>query len=161
MSSRGWGARRRAASPNSRVVSQVAALPYRVGQGGGLEILLVTTRGSGRWIIPKGNLMEGLQPYQAAEREAMEEGGVEGRIGAEPVGTFIYDKRRRDGSTVPCRVSVFPLAVERQHRWWPEMEGRQIGWFSPQEAAAAVVEADLSELLLRFREDAPPSERGP
>src|SRR5688572_28920018 len=80
---------------------QYAALPYR-RQGDNIEIMLVTSRDSGRWIIPKGWPAPGLTPRDSAAREAMEEGGLVGRITAQPIGVHHYDKRSDDGSTMLC-----------------------------------------------------------
>ena len=75
--------------------AQYAALPYRLGRDG-LEILLITSRGSGRWIIPKGWPMAGLSPSQAAALEALEEAGVTGNVSADSVGRYGYDKELAD-----------------------------------------------------------------
>jgi 8-oxo-dGTP pyrophosphatase MutT (NUDIX family) len=93
---------------------QYGALPYRFSQDAALEILLVTTRGTRRWIVPKGWPIKGLSPVKSAAREAFEEAGVTGRIGAKPIGFFAYDKLRDEaGGTTICEVKVYPLLVKR------------------------------------------------
>jgi 8-oxo-dGTP pyrophosphatase MutT (NUDIX family) len=84
---------------------QYGALPYRITQDAALEILLVTTRGTRRWIVPKGWPIRRLSPAKSAAREAFEEAGITGRIRAKPIGIFVYDKvRDKAGSTTTCEV---------------------------------------------------------
>ena len=88
---------------------QIAALPFRFDDGQ-LRVMLITSRETRRWVIPKGWPMRGLKPHRAAEREAYEEAGLKGHIGKVAVGTYAYEKRLANGLAVPCEVSVFPLA---------------------------------------------------
>jgi 8-oxo-dGTP pyrophosphatase MutT (NUDIX family) len=127
---------------------QYAALPYRGDQD--VEILLLTSRDTGRWVLPKGWPMRGRKPRDAARREALEEAGVEGRVGKHPIGSFHYLKHLADGASVTCKVIVYPLAVERQRRRWLEQDQRKVGWFSPKEAALVVHEPELAALLASF-----------
>jgi len=124
---------------------QYAALPYR--HANGLEVLLLTSRDTGRWVLPKGWPMSGKGPASAAKREALEEAGVVGKIGKRSIGSFHYPKRLADGATVTCEVHIFPLAVERQRARWLEQGQRNRQWFTPQEAAQAVHEPELAALL--------------
>lgn len=122
---------------------QVGAL-CRDAQG---RVLLITSRGTGRWVIPKGWTMSGLTDAEAALREAWEEAGVEGGIGPDPVGEYRYDKGLRDGRTRQVVVRVFPASVSHLAEDWPEAGQRRRGWFTPAEAAALVAEPDLQALL--------------
>lgn len=131
-------------------IEQLAALPYRRGTAG-CEILLVTSRETRRWIIPKGNPIPGLEDYLAAAREAFEEGGVIGHPYPEPVGTFSYMKLRKTRVPASARVTVYPLAVATLLESWPERNQRQRRWFSQAAAAEAVAEAELQDLLRSFR----------
>src|SRR3954465_12354160 len=97
---------------------QIGALPFRFDDEGGLRVLLITSRESRRWVIPKGWPVRGLKPHRAAEREAYEEAGLEGRIGKSAIGTYAYEKRLSGGLAVPCEVSVFPLQVKAQRKRW-------------------------------------------
>lgn len=130
---------------------QFGALPYRVN--GELEVLLVTTRDSGRWVIPKGWPMLGKTPRAAAAREALEEAGVVGKPGRRNLGAYTYPKLLKSGVTVICRVTVFPLAVTEQKTQWREQDQRQTRWFSPVEAAEVVQEPGLSAIIRDFGED--------
>lgn len=127
---------------------QVAALPYRVDPEGNFEILLVTSRDTGRWVLPKGWPMKGRHLRKAAQIEAFEEAGVVGKTGKQALGTYTYDK---DG-VVPCRVSVYPLPVEALRGEWPEKDQRQREWHSPSDASDCVDERDL-KLLLRSAQE--------
>ena len=127
---------------------QYAALPYRCAER--VEVLLVTSRDTGRWVIPKGWPMKGRKPHSVAEREALEEAGVTGRIGKHPIGSYHYGKRLLGGATVDCVVHVYPLAVEQQKAAWREQDQRITRWFGPDEAAVIVQEPALAALLQGF-----------
>src|SRR3954451_11012453 len=124
---------------------QIGALPFRFDDGR-LRVMLITSRESRRWVIPKGWPMRGLKPHRAAEREAYEEAGLEGRIGKTAVGVYAYQKRLPNGPVVPCEVSVFPLQVIRQRKRWPEMGQRDERWLGPDEAAELVQEEGLRRI---------------
>lgn len=134
-------------------IRQIAALPYRT-EGEGLDapirILLVTSRETRRWVIPKGNPVKGLLPHQAAAEEAEEEAGVVGAICPTPLGSYRYRKRRGNGASVMIDVEVFPLAVNRELGDWKERRERERRWFSLKEAAEVVEEEDLRDLIRSF-----------
>lgn len=134
----------------AKPLKQVAALPFRIGADGQLEVLLITSRDTGRWVIPKGWPMIGRKAHRAAEREAYEEAGLKGEIAANPVGWYHYEKRLECGSALPCKVRVYPLQVKAQHDRWPEREQRILRWFLPEEAAQLVQEDELQRLLAGF-----------
>ena len=126
---------------------QYAALPFRRCADNLFEILLVTSRDTGRWVIPKGWPISGLNPQNSAAREAIEEAGVLGQISDQPIGTYHYNKRLSDGSSVRCAVQVYLLEVEEQLASWPEQAERQIRWFSTADAASSVHEPELSTII--------------
>ncbi len=127
--------------------TQVAALPFRVLQGEP-EVMLITSRETGRWIVPKGWIKKGRAPHAVASREAYEEAGLVGKVKKRPIGTYRYAKRLRFKSAVICKVSVFPLHVEKELDDFPEKGMRQRCWLALHEAATRVEERGLSELLL-------------
>jgi 8-oxo-dGTP pyrophosphatase MutT (NUDIX family) len=129
---------------------QYAALPWRRGDHGRIEVMLITSRGTGRWVIPKGWPMKGKTRRAAAEREAWEEAGVHGRIGRKPIGGYAYGKRLDDGRVIDVRVEVFPLEVGREDDDWPEKLQRERSWTDPAQAARLVDEPELRELILAF-----------
>ena len=135
---------RRALAPRR----QFGALPWRLGDG--VEILLASSRGSRRWIIPKGWPMKGRKPHAAAKREAMEEAGLVGRIDKRKIGSFHYEKSLKNGSLALCRVDVFPLSVERQRKRWREQAERVTRWFPYDVAAEEVREVELKRLIVAF-----------
>jgi 8-oxo-dGTP pyrophosphatase MutT (NUDIX family) len=92
---------------------------------------------------------KGQSPQRSAAREAFEEAGVLGAIGRQPVGSFSYEKRLKDGGSVECEVRVFPLEVKRQRKEWPEKQERRIKWLSASKAAARVKHPDLSKIIRR------------
>ncbi len=135
--------------PGLRV--QYAALPFRRRAGAGTEVMLVTSRRTKRWIIPKGWPMGRKAPHIAAAREALEEAGVVGRIGTRPIGSYFYQKRLKQGEIVACEVLVFPLEVRRQQRDWPEKGKRLTRWLSPEIAATVVQDGVLGDIIRDFQ----------
>ena len=127
---------------------QVAAIPMRWSKDGELRILMVTSRDTGRWVLPKGWSMDGKKPWRAAEIEALEEAGVTGYISREAIGDYAYDKRLPDGSAIPCTVRVYPMIVDKVKRSWKERKARRRHWFSVAGAAESVQEPGLADLLL-------------
>ena len=128
---------------------QYAALPYRLS-GDTLEILLITSRRTRRWIIPKGWPMEGRQPSMCAALEALEEAGISGEIEKSAIGHYQYLKQFKLGVSVPCKVDIFPLKVTRERKTWAERNQRERRWCTIAEAAAAVVEPELRRLIINF-----------
>ena len=137
------------------MIQQVAALPYRIfpeGSPSAQFVLLVTSRQTGRWVVPKGNLMVGKAAHEAAAIEAEEEAGVIGIISPLSVGQFRYQKLLAGGGSVIAEVELFPLAVTNVRKKWIEMDQRKRRWFAIGEAAAAVDEVELGELINLFGE---------
>ena len=129
---------------------QYGALPYRVSNGSGAKFMLVTSRETRRWIIPKGWPKKGQSPRRLAAREAFEEAGVIGAIGKRALGSFSYEKRLKNGKMIECKVRVFPLEVKRQRKRWPEKQERKVKWLSGPKAAEKVKEPMLSEIIRRL-----------
>lgn len=126
---------------------QFAALCVRDTEDGE-EVLLITSRDTGRWVIPKGWPMDGKDGAEAAMQEAWEEAGVRVKhLNRDSVGHFTYDKRLDDGSAVPVCTSVFRIEIEGLADDYPEAGQRQRKWFPPKEAANLVHEPELSALL--------------
>jgi 8-oxo-dGTP pyrophosphatase MutT (NUDIX family) len=133
------------------MLKQVGAIPYRHGQNG-LEVLLITSRGKGRWVIPKGNIMKGRTASYAAAREAYEEAGVIGTISALPLGQFTYAKKLASGQRISAAVEVYGLEVTKRLKKWPERTERLYEWMSVARAAEAVSEEGMKEILHQLDE---------
>jgi 8-oxo-dGTP pyrophosphatase MutT (NUDIX family) len=132
---------------------QVAALPMRYRTGGVIEVLLITSRETHRWIIPKGWPWPERPDSEAAAREAWEEAGVTGTISDAPFCTYSYLKRRAGGvAEVP--VTVFLLNVEVEASEWPESAQRQRVWLSVADAVARVSDVGLRPSLARLEHSA-------
>jgi 8-oxo-dGTP pyrophosphatase MutT (NUDIX family) len=129
---------------------QFGALPFRWSHNGSLTVMLVTTRGQKRWMIPKGWPIPGLEPHESAAREALEEAGLVGYVHPQTVGSFRYTKRLGPGRQVRCTVEVFPLHVDHQRPHWLEKGERETRWLSAKKAASLVSEPDLKKILLNF-----------
>lgn len=127
---------------------QAAALPYRHEKG--LEILLVSSLDSRRWIVPKGWPMKGRSNFEAARREAYEEAGVKGDIASQPAGSFHYNKRKRNGAVWRCLVEVFPMEVKSRSRTWPEKAARKTRWCAWSDAADMVDDTALGDIIRAF-----------
>ena len=120
-----------------------------------MRLLLITSRDTGRWVLPKGNPIRGLQPHLAAAHEAYEEAGITGIACPSALGSYSYDKRRNSGRTRRLTVDVFPLAFVAQLDTWPEQAQRNSRWFTLPEAADAVDEPDLRTIILGFQRPIP------
>jgi 8-oxo-dGTP pyrophosphatase MutT (NUDIX family) len=129
---------------------QIAALPIRKRRGK-VEVLLITSRETKRWVIPKGWPMDGRTDYNAAKQEAFEEAGVMGRIAKKSIGHFEYVKRLKNGAEKLCRVEVYPLKVFNMKQAWPEKLERTREWCSVEAAAERVSEEGLKHLILQFK----------
>ncbi len=125
---------------------QVAALPLRLAKNGAIEILLVTSRETGRWIIPKGWPSKRLKDSEAAAREAREEAGVKGKIFRKAIGSYRYIKREL-GNGALIEVRVFLLKVSKHYKRWPEKHERRRAWFEIEDAARMVSDPELSMLI--------------
>jgi 8-oxo-dGTP pyrophosphatase MutT (NUDIX family) len=133
--------------PPKRV--QYAALPYRFS-GRSREVMLVTSRETRRWIIPKGWPQKGKAPHHSAAHEAYEEAGVVGAVARRPIGSFAYEKRFKTGRVVVCEVYVFPLKVKGHKKKWPERRQREVQWVSASRAVKKVKEPKLSAIIRRL-----------
>jgi 8-oxo-dGTP pyrophosphatase MutT (NUDIX family) len=133
---------------------QIAALPFRT-KSAQLRILLITTRGKGRWSVPKGWPMRGKRPHRAAAVEAYEEAGLRGRVSSRAIGSFRHSKRKGKRKII-LDVKLFPLKVKKRHRRWPERGQRRAIWLPVAKAARRVQRPELRQLIERFaREQAP------
>ena len=129
---------------------QFAALPWRRAEDG-VEVLLITSRETRRWVIPKGWPIKGKSAAKSAAREAFEEAGVTGKVSKRPVGAYAYDKRLKNGRLQRVRVAVFGLQVESEADAYPEIGQREKAWLPLAEAARMVDEPELMVLLATFK----------
>ena len=136
--------------PDREPRTQYAALPWRK-DADGVQVLLITSRESRRWVIPKGWPMKDKDPGPCAAQEAFEEAGVVGPTKRKSLGVYHYDKRLRSGRLQHVRVQVYPLKVTEARDIWPEMAERDRLWSSPAEAASLVDEPELKALLAKFK----------
>ncbi len=116
----------------------------------GFEVLLITSRRRGRWIVPKGWPISGRSLPEAAAKEAAEEAGVEGHVGTEPIGEYKYVKQTKEGYDLRCHVFVYPLLVLHHRVDWRERAERDMRWFSLEDAARSVDDRGLGKLLTRL-----------
>lgn len=132
---------------------QYAVLPVS-DRDGRLQVALVTSRETHRWVIPKGWPVKGLTPWDAAAKEAFEEAGLRGRVETDAFAHFRYEKRLSAKASVACEVDVFLLHVEQELEDWPERDQRTRRWMAPSQAALLVQEDGLVEALLRLAQPA-------
>ena len=130
---------------------QYAALPWRRWPDGTVKVLIITSRETRRWVIPKGWPMKHRAPAEAAAQEAYEEAGVIGDPDPHPVGQYAYGKRLRDGTVQDVTVQVFALEVLVEQLAFPERAQREKLWATPAEAAERVDEPALKTILQAFR----------
>ncbi|MDD9741160.1 NUDIX hydrolase [Marinovum sp. SP66] len=129
--------------------AQFAALCYRVVNDK-TQVLLITSRGRKRWIIPKGWPSHGVTPAQGAAIEAWEEAGVIGRPHGQCIGVFSYMKINARTGDLPCVAMVYPIRVKRLAEAFPEAGQRRMKWMRPARAAELVSEPELHQILLHF-----------
>lgn len=139
---------RLAQSEKRNVRTQFGALCYRV-RNGKVQVLLITSRGTGRWIIPKGWPIDGATPAEAALQEAWEEAGVEGKVLGNAMGIYSYEKKD-DGDDLPCVVAVFAVKVSGLKSNFPEAGERKRKWVSRSKAAEMLGEPELRQIVAGF-----------
>ncbi len=135
-------------------LAQYAALCFRTDKVAGIDILLISSRETGRWVLPKGWPMRSRSAGECALREAYEEAGVKGTLTGDCLGVYSYQKLLSDGQAVTCIVSVYPVAVTALSDVFPEAGQRERAWFTPARAAMLVAEPELQNILARFAPDA-------
>ncbi len=134
---------------------QVGALCWRI-KDKAPQVLLITSRDTKRWVVPKGWIMDGRTEADSALTEAWEEAGVVGTVSGTPLGLFVYPKVLAEGVALPVRVALFEVEVERIKRRYPEVGQRERRWFRPADAAERLDEPDLAQIVAAF---APPASR--
>lgn len=136
------------------VRTQYAAICYRhTGRDdGSIEVLLITSRDSGRWVIPKGWPMPKKKPHEVARQEAWEEAGVRGRIRKKAWGHYTYVKKLGDGEFIPAMVQVHIIDVQAMETDFPERKQRRREWFAPAVAASVVGEPELRDLITKLEQ---------
>ena len=108
------------------ILHQAGVIAYRI-RDGKVRVLLMTSRDTGRWIIPRGNIKPGVTPCRAAEQEAYEEAGVRGTIiSSNPLGMYTYSKKLASGEARAATVEVYLLRVEERLKKWPERSERKL-----------------------------------
>ncbi len=134
------------------MLRQAGVIPFRI-MDGKLEVLLVTSRDTGRWVIPKGYVDKGMTPQKAAVQEALEEAGVSGEITSKiPLGFIPYIKVLNANESRPATIEVYAMRVTKEKSKWQERKERKREWLAPAEAASRVKEPALATLLLRMIE---------
>jgi 8-oxo-dGTP pyrophosphatase MutT (NUDIX family) len=135
------------------MITQYGVLAHDGGGDGDRMILLITSRETKRWVIPRGNPIAGMSPAEAAAQEAWEEAGIRGEVEKCALGAYRYDKRRPGGTSVPAQVQVFAMQVSELADVWPESGERERRWFTPRQAADSIDEPELKSLILRSARD--------
>ncbi|MGE5503940.1 MAG: NUDIX hydrolase [Actinomycetota bacterium] len=133
----------------TKEIKQYAALAYRMEDGHPM-VVLVTSRETKRWILPKGQPEARRKPFEVAAQEAYEEAGLVGAVSTKPFAEVASYKRLKDGREVPTRLTIYLMQVDKQLDEWPEMHQRERRWVAPGEAALMVDEPGLVEALLEF-----------
>ena len=130
-------------------IMQYGVLPWR-RTADGVEILLVTTRNTRRWIVPKGWPQDGCTPQQSAAVEAYEEAGVKGAVSEEAIGVFNHKKQMKSGDVVTCRIRVYAMEVNKIAADWPEKSEREAKWCLVAEAQTLVSDPSLRRIIVKF-----------
>lgn len=128
---------------------QYGALVYRINNDK-TQVMLITSRRSQRWILPKGWPIKGLKPHQAAAQEAWEEAGIRGKVSKRPCGLYTYPKATVLGKAAPCTVILFPMELSKISNKFPESGERRRKWMSAKKAAARIANRDLARVIRKF-----------
>ncbi|PSL17131.1 NUDIX hydrolase [Shimia abyssi] len=128
---------------------QYGAVPFRIVDGK-TQVLLITSRRTHRWIVPKGWPITALKPHKAAATEAWEEAGVRGTASKHCIGVYSYPKLRKNGRTKICTVLLFPIEVRKLANSFPERGQRKRKWLRPKRAAARIENTELAKIIRRF-----------
>mgnify|MGYP001205638607 CR=1 FL=1 len=132
-----------------KVYNQIGALCYRLIEKK-TEVLLITSRKSGRWVIPKGWKIDRMSNRKSAALEAWEEAGVQGSVSEKSIGTYYYRKRGNAENFCTCAVKVFAIKVKATKRKFPERGQRKLKWIDPIKASFLVSEPELKNLIRKF-----------
>ena len=132
---------------NQHKITQYGAIAWRQAADA-IQVLLITSRETHRWVVPRGNVIRGLEPHESAAQEAYEEAGIRGRMSAKSLGSYSYQKKLRLGRVAPAEVHLFPMEVTDELDEWPEKHQRRRCWFDPAAAAEAVDDPELKLLIL-------------
>lgn len=134
---------------DQKVYNQIGALCYKIVDDK-TQVLLITSRKSKRWIIPKGWKIDKLSNRKSAALEAWEEAGVQGKVSNRSIGTYDYRKKNDSGDFFTCRVKVYGLRVKSLKRKFPEQGQRQLQWVDANRAIECVFEPELKKLITEF-----------
>jgi 8-oxo-dGTP pyrophosphatase MutT (NUDIX family) len=141
-----------AVAATGQILNQAGVIAYRILDGK-VQVLLVTSRDTRRWIIPKGNINGRSTPSKAAEKEAYEEAGVRGTITSPiPLGIYTYSKKLASGEARAAAVEVYLLQSKEQLKKWPEKGERKLSWVTTKEAVDLIEEPGVVPLLRRLME---------
>lgn len=138
-----------ASAASRMLVVQYGALPWRRTPDG-LQILLITTRNTHRWIVPKGWPQTGRSAQECAAQEAYEEAGVSGAVSSQPIGVFNYKKQMKSGQMITCRIRIYGMEVSDIAGDWPEKSARETKWCRLSEALTLVEDLGLRRIIAKF-----------
>ncbi|MBS7698803.1 NUDIX hydrolase [Chelatococcus sp. YT9] len=142
----------RRAARNGKPLRQVAALPFRLTEAGEIEVLVLTSRETRRFILPKGWIGRRHKAWRSAAQEAREEAGVIGKVKRKPIGRYIYWKRLSDHFAL-VEVDVYPLKVQKHLKRWPERRQRFRRWLPISDAVLLIDEPQLHQLIESFADE--------
>ena len=131
------------------VRTQFGALCYRY-HNDKLQVLLISSRGVGRWVIPKGWPMDEKTPAEASATEAFEEAGVKGKVYETCRGLYSTMREAPGDELIPCIVAIFPMKVKELLDDYPEADERSREWFTPKKAASLIDEPELAQIIRNF-----------
>jgi 8-oxo-dGTP pyrophosphatase MutT (NUDIX family) len=98
---------------------QYGVLPY-IQSANKVKLVLITSRKSKNWIVPKGNRILKKSKHATALQEAFEEAGLRGRLSE---GDEMHFKIKSNGKQV--MLILYPMRVEKMLRVWPEKGQRK------------------------------------
>lgn len=135
---------------------QICTLPFRTSKGS-LEVCLITSRGGGRWIIPKGWPEPDLSHAEIAAQEAWEEAGLTGSVHPNLYASYVASKSIEPGIDLPVRMDVYLLANPSQAKQFPELDQRKVKWLALEKAVERVDDSGLKDVLNKLKSEGLPT----
>ncbi|XP_048428282.1 nudix hydrolase 13, mitochondrial isoform X1 [Pyrus x bretschneideri] len=133
-------------------------IPYRFEKSDGsieqkLLVLMISSPSRDDLVFPKGGWEDDETMSEAACREALEEAGVKGVLGDNPLGAWEYRSKSKQKSCSlqgGCKGFMFAMEVTEELDSWPEQANYGRKWLTIEEAFRSCRYDWMREALRKF-----------